>query len=164
MAIFSNLRIDIQAAALEFVGTAFFLLLGLGGIQAVSYNDDTSPPVSAVVKVHVISTAMGLSLLASAWLFFRITGALFNPNVTLALFLVGAIGAVRFVLYCVAEMAGAIVASALILALTPGPLAFKYVSADSRSYVHIYIEVISRIARPSGPTSTPPRASLSRCS
>lgn len=124
---FSNFKLDLQAAALEFVGTTFFLLLGLGGIQAVSGESGEGPAASTVEKVLYISTCMGLSLIVSAWLFFRVTGALFNPNISLALLLVGLIRPVRFVLYCIAQMAGAIAAAALVLALTPGRLASKYV-------------------------------------
>ncbi|KAF9223326.1 aquaporin-like protein, partial [Gyrodon lividus] len=65
---------------------------------------------------------MGFSLLVTAWLFFRVTGGLFNPNITLALWLVGVVGPVRFVLFCIAQMVGAIAASAIIYGLTPGPL------------------------------------------
>lgn len=70
---------------------------------------------------------MGLSLLISAWMFFRITGGLFNPNVSFALLLTGIISPVRFVLYCVAQLTGALVAAGLVLGLTNGPLASKYV-------------------------------------
>jgi len=66
---------------------------------------------------------MGFSLLVSAWLFFRITGGLFNPNVSLALLLVGVIKPPRFVLYCIAQLLGAIAGSALLLALTSESLA-----------------------------------------
>jgi aquaporin related protein len=55
---------------------------------------------------------------------FRITGGLFNPSVSLALFLVGGIGPLRFVLYVIAQLAGGISATAILLALLPGPLAF----------------------------------------
>lgn len=68
---------------------------------------------------------MGLSLLVSAWMFFRITGGLFNPNVSFALLLTGIITPVRFVLYCIAQFTGAIVASGLVLALSNGPLQSK---------------------------------------
>ena len=122
----STFREDAQAALVEFVGTTFFLLLGLGGIQAATGEVTTSG--STVEQVMYISTCMGLSLLVSAWLFFRVTGGLFNPNVSLALLLVGVIRPVRFLLYCIAQMLGAIAASALILALTPGPLSVKSVS------------------------------------
>jgi aquaporin related protein len=119
---------DVHAALLEFVGTTTFLLLGFGGIQAVFGAAAQSGNANTVEIVLYISTCMGLSLIASAWLFFRVTGALFNPNISLALLIVGVIGPVRFVLYCIAQMTGAIAASGLILALTPGPLAVKSVS------------------------------------
>lgn len=124
---FSTIREDAHAALLEFVGTTFFLLLGLGGIQAAAGEGADGVAASTIEKVQYISLCMGLSLLVSAWLFFRVTGGLFNPNVSLALLLVGVIKPVRFVLYCVAQMLGAIAASGLVLALTPGPLAVKYV-------------------------------------
>jgi len=65
---------------------------------------------------------MGLALLVSAWLFYRVTGGLFNPNVSTSLLLIGAISPVRFVLYCVAQLIGSIVASGILLALLPGAL------------------------------------------
>jgi len=124
--LFSTLSEDCYAAVLEFVGTTFFLFLGLGGIQAAAAESLSSAlSTSGVQQVLYISTSMGLSLLVSSWLFFRVTGGSFNPNVSFALLLVGVIGPVRFVLYCIAQLVGAIAASALILALTPGPLASK---------------------------------------
>ncbi|KAG2132964.1 aquaporin-like protein [Suillus clintonianus] len=119
--VFSTFKLDCKAAALEFVGTTFFLLLGLGGIQAA--NDEASSSGTTIEHVMYIATSMGFSLLVSAWLFYRITGGLFNPNITLALYLVGVITPVRFVLFCIAQLIGGIAASALLLALTPGPLA-----------------------------------------
>ncbi|KDR78678.1 hypothetical protein GALMADRAFT_63834 [Galerina marginata CBS 339.88] len=121
--LFNSFRDDCAAAAFEFVGTAFFLLFGLGGIQAAaSESIATGTQSSGVEQVLYISTCMGMSLLVSAWLFFRVTGGLFNPNVSLALLLVGSLRPVRFVLYCIAQLAGAIAASALILSLTSAPL------------------------------------------
>jgi aquaporin rerated protein, other eukaryote len=127
---FSTLREDAQAALLEFIGTTFFLLLGLGGIQAASAESSSPPSGSTIEHVLYISTCMGFSLLVSAWLFFRVTGGLFNPNISLALVLVGVIGPVRFVLYCVAQLLGAIAASGLVLALTPGPLSVRSVPTN----------------------------------
>jgi aquaporin related protein len=112
-----------KAAVLEFVGTTFFLLLGLGGIQAAS--SDAAVSGNSIVHALYIATSMGLSLLVSAWLFYRITGGLFNPNITLALYLVGEMEPLKSVLFFIAQLAGAIAASAILLALTPGPLSVK---------------------------------------
>ncbi|OAX41461.1 aquaporin-like protein [Rhizopogon vinicolor AM-OR11-026] len=118
--LFSTFKLDCKAAVLEFVGTTFFLLLGLGGIQAA--HADMAVSGSSVEFSLYAATSMGLSLLVSAWLFYRITGGLFNPNITLALLLAGVVNPVRFVLFCIAQLVGSITASALLLALTPGPL------------------------------------------
>ena len=115
---------DAKAAAIEFVGTTVFLLLAFGGTQG-SYE---AAQGSDLERALYIATAFGLSLLVSAWFFFRATGGLFNPDVSLALLLLGCIGPVRFVLYCIAQLAGAVAAAGIVLALTPGPLAYKCVS------------------------------------
>ena len=124
--LFYNIEEDLKAAFLEFIGTAFFLILGLGGVQAATGENDMSSATTRIEQVLYISTSMGFSLLVSAWLFFRVTGGLFNPNVSLGLALVGVIQPVRFVLYCIAQLVGAIVGAALVDALTPGPLSVKY--------------------------------------
>jgi len=138
--LFGNLREDVHAATLEFIGTILFLLLGLGGIQAAAFSNKSSlaaaaegtvggsdgaqsvNQVASIEQLLYISVSMGLSLLVSVWFFFRVTGGVFNPAVSTALLLIGAIGPVRFVLYCIAQMVGGIVASALLLALLPGDL------------------------------------------
>lgn len=125
--LFATFGDDLQAAFLEFIGTTCFLGMAFGGVQAVSYQGATSEVSSQISKVLYISFCFGFSLIASAWLFYRVTGGLFNPNISLALLLTGIIGPVRFVLYCIAQLAGGIAAAALILALTPGPLQAKYV-------------------------------------
>ncbi|KDQ24900.1 hypothetical protein PLEOSDRAFT_1078869 [Pleurotus ostreatus PC15] len=81
------------------------------------------PPMASDTQRYLyISTSMGFSLLVSAWLFFRITGGLFNPNVSLSLMLVGAIRPVRCAMYCIAQLAGAIAAAAVVRGLTEGRL------------------------------------------
>ncbi|KAH7911065.1 aquaporin-like protein [Hygrophoropsis aurantiaca] len=138
--LFENIRQDCLAAALEFVGTTFFLLLGLGGIQAAA--GEAGANASDLEHVLYISTCMGLSLLVSAWLFFRVTGGLFNPNISLALLLVGVMKPVRFVLFCIAQLVGAIAASALLIALTPGPLAVgTFLQKEINSAQAVFIEM-----------------------
>ncbi|KAK7032746.1 aquaporin 1 [Favolaschia claudopus] len=118
----SNLRNDFMAAGLELVGTMFFLLLGLGGIQAAAAEVSLIGESAALQGILYVSTCMGLSLVVSAWVFFRITGSLFNPCVTVALVLLGIVTPFRGLLYFVAQFAGSILAAALLRGLT-GPLA-----------------------------------------
>ena len=125
--LFAHIGDDIHAAIQEFAGTTLFLTLAFGGVQA-SAAEDSSAGVAVstgVNRIMYIALCFGFSLLVTAWLFFRVTGGLFNPNVSLALFLTGVIGPVRFVLYCISQLAGGVAATGLVLVLTPGPLAAK---------------------------------------
>jgi aquaporin related protein len=123
--LFVNIKQDFCGALLEFVGTFIFLTLAFGGAQATTSAGRVGQPAPNMLNVFIISTSFGFSLLISAWLFYRVTGGLFNPNVSLALFLVGCIGLVRFVLFSIAQLCGAIAAAAVILALSPGPCSFN---------------------------------------
>ena len=60
-----------------------------------------------------------MSLLVTAWVFYRITGGLFNPAVTLSLYLIGGLTAVRAILLTAAQIAGGIAGAALVAGLTP---------------------------------------------
>ena len=123
--LFANIKHDFYGALLEFIGTFFFLTLAFGGVQAASSAGGVGQPAPHALDVFLASVSFGFSLLVSAWLFYRVTGGLFNPNVSLALFITGIIGPVRFVLYCIAQLSGAIAAAAVILALSPGPCSYK---------------------------------------
>ncbi|OAV95686.1 hypothetical protein PTTG_04816 [Puccinia triticina 1-1 BBBD Race 1] len=133
----ADIKKDLTAAVGEFLGTLTFLLIGLGGIQAAATSNaaftkrtsqnvneagSSTTAVPSIEQLSYISLSMGLSLVFSAWIFYRATGAAFNPNVSFALLVIGAIKPVRFVLYVIAQFAGAIVASGLLKALIPGPL------------------------------------------
>ena len=122
----TTLSHDIKAASFEFVGTTTFLLLAFGGVQAS--HDILGSPLEQTLY---IATSFGLSLLVSAWFFFRATGGLFNPNVSLALLFAGCIRPMRFLLYCIAQFTGAIAAAGIVLGLTPGPVSYEYVSRAS---------------------------------
>ena len=128
---FASIKDDLIAAGLEYVGTTFFLLLAFGGAHAVQSEASAGGTVSPIERIMYISLSFGFSLLSSVWLFYRVTGGLFNPDVSLALLLTGVIGPVRFVLYSIAQLVGGITAAAIIYALTPGPIAFKSVHLPS---------------------------------
>lgn len=53
------------------------------------------------------------------------TGANLNPNISFALLLLGKLGPVRFVLYCIAQFIGAIAAAGLVHGLIPGEFASR---------------------------------------
>jgi aquaporin related protein len=66
-----------------------------------------------------ISLAFGFSLAVNAWVFFRISGGLFNPAVTLGLMLIGCLTYLRAAVVLVAQIVGAIAASAVVKGLFP---------------------------------------------
>ena len=68
----------------EFVGTTMFLLIAFAGTQiansiAPATNND---PVLALLQLLFISMSFGFSLAVNVWVFFRISGGLFNPAVS----------------------------------------------------------------------------------
>ncbi|KZT74520.1 aquaporin-like protein [Daedalea quercina L-15889] len=141
--IFANWLDDVKAAFLEFLGTTTFLLLAFGGIQAASQEiASSSTGTSNVTHDMYIALSMGFSLLIAVWIFYRASGGVFNPNISLALFLVGVIGPLRFVLYCIAQLVGGIVAAALVLALTPGPLqSITFLAQEINPAQGVFIEM-----------------------
>ncbi|TBU50461.1 aquaporin-like protein [Dichomitus squalens] len=121
--LWAGIKDDAEAALLEYVGTTMFLLLAYGGVQAAATEAGVSTTNSVVERSVTVALAFGISLLVTVWLFYRVTGGLFNPDVSLALLIAGVIGPVRFVFYCIAQLVGGITAAAIVYALTPGPLA-----------------------------------------
>jgi len=107
----------------EFVGTTLFLFFAFAGTQLanygklVEYNNEFS-----LANLLYISAAFGFGLMVNAWIFFRISGGLFNPAVTLALFLLRALNPLRAALLVFAQMGGACFAAYLVKVMYPTPL------------------------------------------
>jgi aquaporin related protein len=88
-------RNELVAAAAEFAGTFMFLFFAFGGTQvantAAIYSDAatagqksngiTQAPNTSVLLY--ISLVFGFSLMVNVWVFFRVSGGLFNPAVSL---------------------------------------------------------------------------------
>lgn len=115
---------DMIACMGEFIGTTMFIFLGLGCVKTAQ-ESQTSSQLETVTTLSnetlmFISVGMGFSLLITAWVFYRITGGLFNPAVTLSLWLIGGLKTVRAILLVIAQFAGGIAGSALVQGLTAG--------------------------------------------
>ncbi|KIM23383.1 hypothetical protein M408DRAFT_321077 [Serendipita vermifera MAFF 305830] len=128
-----------------------FLLLALGAIQSVDLGVAKTQgveiaengPRSTERNIYV-SVAAGVSLLGSAWMFYRTTGGLFNPSVTLALRLIGQITTMQLVLYIIAQLVGSIAASAVILGLFPGPLFIRSKLGEGTSLAQgVFLEMFA---------------------
>lgn len=67
----------------EFVGTTMFLFFAFGGTQIANTLPRTD--VSQLDRLLYISLCFGFSLAVTAWVFYRISGGLFNPAVCIDL-------------------------------------------------------------------------------
>ena len=121
----------------ELVGTFLFLFFAFAATQVA--NNLRGTRSMDVGSLLYISLAFGFSLAVTVWVFFRISGGLFNPavctirrvnleatanmtQVTVAMGLVGALGWMKVLLLIVAQLLGAIAAAAVVSGLFPGPL------------------------------------------
>merc|ERR1712134_181796 len=73
----------------EFCGTFLFLFLSFAGAQtALDTNDPLDPEAPLLpYSLMYISASFVVSLALTVWVFFRVTGGMFNPAVTWALIL-----------------------------------------------------------------------------
>ncbi|CZS88657.1 related to aquaporin [Rhynchosporium agropyri] len=125
-----NIRGHVVAVIGEFVGTLLFLFFAFAGTQVanVSSNPNTGTTVITTTaqktpqQLLYISLAFGFSLAVNAWTFFRISGGLFNPAVTVGMYLIGAITIIRAILLFVTQIVAAIAAAAIVSALFTGGL------------------------------------------
>ncbi|RPA97990.1 aquaporin-like protein [Choiromyces venosus 120613-1] len=134
----------------EFLGTFLFLFFAFGGTQAAKINHNGSgsfpkDPTRAVPTPELllyVSFCFGFALTVNVWVFYRVTGALFNPAITLGCILTGGVPPLKGALMGIAQLVGGIVASGLVEVLTPGKLAVGTSLAPDVSVVQgLFIEV-----------------------
>lgn len=116
-----SLRPLVTALLGELTGTFLFLLFAFLGASITTTLPPTSSP--PLLTLLFTSLAFALSLTANVWAFFRITGAAFNPAVTIALFVVTPHASrswVRSTGVIVAQLVGGIAAAGVAAALVPG--------------------------------------------
>ncbi|KAF5878958.1 putative mip family channel protein [Botrytis fragariae] len=107
----------------EFVGTFLFLFFAYGGTQTANQTSQRNPSIVASPDINqllYIALIFGFSLTVNVWIFFRVSGGLFNPAVTLALCLVGVVGPVRSIFIFIAQVLASITAAAAVRGLLPG--------------------------------------------
>ena len=110
----------------EFAGTFLFLFFSFTGTQVA--NSQTQGSASTIAQgsnpaqLLYISLSFGFSLGVNAWVFFRISGGLFNPAVTFGMCLVGAMPWIRGGLIFISQIIGGIAAAGIVSVLYPGPL------------------------------------------
>lgn len=120
----------------ELIGTFLFLLLALSGTQVANtihvHGDQAS-------RLLYISLCFGFSLAVNAWVWYRVSGGLFNPAVTFAMCLVGALPWMRGLLLTIAQILGAIIAAAVVKAVFPGDLTVQTALSSGTSVVEGFL-------------------------
>lgn len=111
----------------EFVGTFMFLFIAFSGTQVANTTTSTGAVSTGANTSNLLYVALsfGFSLAVNAWVFFRITGGLFNPAVTLGMCLIGAVPWIRGSLIVVSQILGGIASAAVVSALFPGPMGVR---------------------------------------
>ncbi|KAI4766408.1 aquaporin-like protein [Aureobasidium sp. EXF-3400] len=133
----------------EFVGTTMFLFFAFAGTQvaniqtaATTTTTNATNGFSPIVLLYT-AVSFGFSLMVNVWIFFRISGGLFNPAVTLAMVMVKSLDYVRGSLLFLAQISGSLLASVLVRALFPTPLNVRTtLSADTSKARGVFIEAI----------------------
>ena len=121
------LKNHLLAVSGEFIGTVLFLWFAFAGTQVAAMVSSTQGGSAASAtmdpqRLLYIALSFGMSLLAVVWAFYRISGGLFNPAVTLGLCIAGAVPWFRGLCLLPAQMLGGIVAAALVTCMFPGPM------------------------------------------
>ncbi|OAQ25008.1 aquaporin, partial [Linnemannia elongata AG-77] len=108
----------------EFIGTAMFLYLAVGGADAVSLFTHTLTYVVLSIILHIsgvlgVAFAFGMGLMVTAWAFGRISGAHFNPAITLACLIAGDHSFGKAIMYLICQLLGASLGVAMARGTTP---------------------------------------------
>ncbi|KAI9711280.1 MAG: hypothetical protein M1820_002267 [Bogoriella megaspora] len=128
----------------EFVGTTMFLFFAFAGTQvanvgakeAAGSNTTTNASTGFNTSVLLyISLSFAFSLMVNVWIFFRISGGLFNPAVTLALLLTGSMGKLRAICLFLSQLTASIAASGLVDAMFPTQLNVRTTLSSGTSLV-----------------------------
>jgi MIP family channel proteins len=142
----SDLIKDVISALGEFVGTTFFVFMGISSVNSAyesmyarnvndikniekvtnytyvpAVNEDASNSGLDPASQIQVACGFGFGLMCMVWAFFRISGGHLNPAVTLGLFCSGAVPPVKAVLYIIGQCCGAMLGSLFSKALFPTP-------------------------------------------
>ncbi|CAN8102683.1 unnamed protein product [Discula destructiva] len=116
----------------EYLGTMMFLFFGFVAAQTgnekaditlqASLNFTNPPPGPSLIQIAYISSVFGLSLATNVFVWYRVSGGMFNPSISFGLWLAGAFNWVRLVCVIPAQVLGSITAAGLVSVILPGPL------------------------------------------
>ncbi|KAE9573066.1 hypothetical protein CGMCC3_g10871 [Colletotrichum fructicola] len=106
----------------EFCGTFLFLFFSFAGTQVANVVAVASASEDTLTVILFVALSFGVSLTANVWAFYRVSGGLFNPVVTLALVVCGGLPVLRGLLILPVQIIAGICAAGIASAMFPGPL------------------------------------------
>ncbi|KAK4160241.1 aquaporin-1 [Cladorrhinum sp. PSN259] len=121
----SPMETHLVATVGEFVGTFLFLYFSYAGSLMAASRTPTltdSPKTMRSDAIIFISLAYSFSLLVNVWAFYRISGGLFNPAVTLSLCLSKQLPWARGALFIPTQLIASLCAGGLVSAMFPVPI------------------------------------------
>src|SRR5947209_19150872 len=110
----------------EFLGTGWLVLGGCGSAVLAAAVPNLG------IGYAGVALAFGLTVLTGAYAFGHISGGHFNPAVTFGLFVARRIPGRDVLPYVVAQLAGAIVAAAVLYAIASGQSGFSTARSEER--------------------------------
>lgn len=120
------------AAIGELIGTGSFLFVAFSGLQVAQMAreaqllrggyDVNAPDAPDAASLMFVALVFGFSLALNAWVFFRVSGGIFNPAVSLGLWLIGGLDLGGAIITTCAQLVGAIAAAGIVDVLFPGKL------------------------------------------
>ncbi|WP_119717744.1 aquaporin Z [Cognatilysobacter tabacisoli] len=125
----------------EFLGTFWLVLGGCGSaVLAANFGGDGNPLGIGLVGV---SLAFGLTVLTGAYAFGHMSGAHFNPAVSIGLWAGGRFGVRDLVPYIVAQVLGGIVAGFVLLQIASGTATFAIDPAAAGAFASNGFDALS---------------------
>ncbi|KAH0428407.1 MIP family channel protein [Colletotrichum camelliae] len=106
----------------EFCGTFLFLFFSFAGTQVANEVAAANASEDTLTVILFVALSFGVSLTANIWAFYRVSGGLFNPVVTLALVVCGGLPPLRGLLILPVQIIAGICAAGIASAMFPGPL------------------------------------------
>lgn len=92
----------------------------MGATSVIQASAADGVAVTPAVTQLYISFTFGFSLAINVWIFYRISGGLFNPAVTLAFVITGLVTPIKGMMMIVIQIIAGIAASAVAFAMLPG--------------------------------------------
>ncbi|TKA24335.1 hypothetical protein B0A50_06805 [Salinomyces thailandicus] len=146
----SNAKNHFVATIAEFVGTTMFLFFAYAGTQVANAGAQNGSKTTTNAAngfspdvLSYIALSFGFSLMVNVWIFFRVSGGLFNPAVTCAMIMVQNLTFIRGILLLCAQLVGAIFSSFLVSVLFPTQFNVRTtLSAETSLTQGVFIEAL----------------------